>query len=327
MAPRRGFTRVLIGAIVAAVAVLLGGIWLGGHPGDLPSPLRSHFFDNRPSESVLVQALGVLSTRYYRPIDRSRVIDDALAGMVAGLDDRYSRYIEPSAQRATADDSGAEAPAEIPVVTSTILTVRDVHIGYVRLRTFSDGSGDEVRAEVENVMHAHARALILDLRENGGGLISQAIDITSLFLHHGTIMSAVERGQPRRVYSAHGDAIAPRIPMAVLVDRGTASAAEIVAAALQEHGRATIVGTRTYGKGVFQLTLPLSNDGALDITIGQFFTPNGHNLGGGGDPAEAGIAPNVIAGGEPGAPADEALTAAERTVAAEVDRARAPARG
>jgi carboxyl-terminal processing protease len=96
--------------------------------------------------------------------------------------------------------------------------------------------------------------------------------------------------------------------MVVLVDHGTASAAEIVTAALQERGRAEVVGTETYGKGVFQVTEPLVNGGAVDITVGKYFTPDGHNLGGGGARPGPGITPNVYA------PPDEALAAAERTV-------------
>jgi len=128
-------------------------------------------------------------------------------------------------------------------------------------------------------------------------------------------MSAVERNQPRRVYEANGDAIAAHIPLVVLVDHGTASSAEIVTAALQDHGRAEVVGTHTYGKGVFQITEPLNNGGAIDLTIGQFFTPDGRNLGGGGARQGAGITPNVYAPAE----GDQALTVAGRTVAAKVE--------
>jgi carboxyl-terminal processing protease len=106
--------------------------------------------------------------------------------------------------------------------------------------------------------------------------------------------------------------------MVVLVDRGTASAAEIVTGALKDRGRAKVVGTHTYGKGVFQEIEPLPNGGALDITVGEYFTPNGTNLGGGGVREGTGIAPNVYAADNPHTRADEALQTAERTVAAEV---------
>ena len=104
----------------------------------------------------------------------------------------------------------------------------------------------------------------------------------------------------------------------MLVDQGTASSAEIVTAALPDHGRARIVGTHTYGKGVFQITEPLNNGGALDLAVGQFFTPDGRNLGGGGAAQGAGITPDVYAATNPGGHGDEPLAVAERTVAAEL---------
>jgi carboxyl-terminal processing protease len=106
--------------------------------------------------------------------------------------------------------------------------------------------------------------------------------------------------------------------MVVLVDRGTASAAEIVTGALQDRHRALVVGTHTYGKGVFQEIQPLPNGGALDITVGEYFTPSGRNLGGGGVREGAGVKPNVYAASNPRARRDGALVSAERAVAAQV---------
>lgn len=207
------------------------------------------------------------------------------------------------------------AQISLPVVSSKIETVHGRKLGYARLATFSEGSSVALRRAVRRLQGQGAEGLVLDLRGNGGGLIREAITVASIFIAHGTIMSAVERGEGRRVYDAHGDAIAAHIPLVVLVDHGTASSAEIVTAALQDHGRAKVVGVRTHGKGVFQLTLPLSNGGALDISIGEFFTPDGRNLGpGGGD--GAGVAPNVDV--PESASKDEALSVAERTVAEEV---------
>jgi carboxyl-terminal processing protease len=388
----------VLGGILATILVLLVGIWLGGHPSVLPAPLRARVFEARRPEIATEQALNILTTRYFRPLERSKLVDLGLSGMVAGLEDPYSHYLDPSAYQARSEpeaprigigidikpepkglritgvvegspaaraglergdlivkvgstslaDRGDDysldlirgpegttatltvkrgetervvsvvrAKFVVPVTSSRIITDDGVRIGYLRLTGFSEGAGDELRAEVKSVLHTNARALILDLRGNGGGLIDQAINVASIFIAHGTIMSAEERGQPTRVYTARGDAIAPETPLVVLVDRGTASSAEIVTAALQDHHRAKVVGTRTYGKGVFQQTLQLVNGGALDITIGQFFTPNGHNLGDGVHQG-TGIVPNVEAPEDSHAPVDEALAIAERTVAAEV---------
>src|SRR6202042_2425232 len=161
--------------------------------------------------------------------------------------------------------------------------------------SFTEGSGAEVRSQVQQVLHQGARALILDLRENGGGLLEEAVNVASIFIPDGTIVSTDGRAQPRQVYLAKGGAISTKIPMVVLVDSGTASAAEIVTGALQDRGRAKVVGTHTYGKGVFQEIEPLANGGALDFTVGEYFTPNGRNLGGGGVKQGKGIQPNVYA--------------------------------
>ena len=146
----------------------------------------------------------------------------------------------------------------------------------------------------------------------------EAVNVASIFIPNGTIVSTDGRAQPREVYMAKGDAIATSQPMVVLVDSGTASAAEIVTGALKDRGRATVVGTHTYGKGVFQEIEQLSNGGALDFTVGEYFTPDGQNLGGGGVKRGPGIQPTVYAYTKPTAKTDNALTAAERTVAAKL---------
>jgi carboxyl-terminal processing protease len=208
------------------------------------------------------------------------------------------------------------ARVAVPVASGSIVSYHGVPIGSLRLTTFSSGSGAELRADVAKVLRRHPRALILDLRENGGGLLDEAVNVSSIFVPDGTIVTTRGRSQPTQVFTAKGNAIAPRIPMVVLVDRNTASAAEIVTGALRDRGRATVVGTHTYGKGVFQEILPMPNGGALDITVGEYFTPNGQNLGGGGVREGKGIQPAVYASDKPGAPGDQALTVAEQTVTA-----------
>jgi carboxyl-terminal processing protease len=181
-----------------------------------------------------------------------------------------------------------------PVVESETKTVHRVKLGVVALATFSPGAHGEVREAVEHELHKGARGIVFDLRANGGGLVEEARLIASIFIAHGTIVSTRGRTQPSETITAVGDAISSQIPVVVLVDHNTASSAEIVTAALQDHHRATVVGTHTFGKGVFQEEEPLSNGGALDITVGEYFTPNGRNLGGGGVKQGAGITPEVL---------------------------------
>ncbi len=204
------------------------------------------------------------------------------------------------------------------VASGRVVTFHRLRIGYLELSTFEvSGAGAQLRSQVDNVLHDGAHALILDLRANGGGQINEAVDVASIFIPDGTVVSTDGRSQPRQVYVAKGGAISTSIPMVVLVDRGTASAAEIVTAALQDRHRAKVVGTRTYGKGIFQEVDPLSNGGALDITVGEYFTPSGRNLGAGGVKRGPGIAPDVYASTSPRSRVDSALAAAERTVAAQ----------
>jgi carboxyl-terminal processing protease len=181
-----------------------------------------------------------------------------------------------------------------PVVASSTRTLRGVKLGVVRLAAFTEGAHGEVRDAIEHELHGGARGIVFDLRANGGGLVEEARLIASIFLPKGAIVVSTRgRTQPSQTLTAAGDPIPARVPVVVLVDGGTASASEIVTAALQDHRRATVTGTHTFGKGVFQEEEPLSNGGALDITVGEYFTPNGRNLGGGGVRQGAGIDPEV----------------------------------
>ena len=165
----------------------------------------------------------------------------------------------------------------------------------MRLAGFTSGSGDDVKAAVQKELKGGAKAIVLDLRHNGGGLLNEAVGVSSVFLKDGRVVSTKGRARPEHVYNATGGAIPDNIPVVVLVDEGSASASEIVTGALQDRKRAKVVGTRTFGKGVFQEIERLENGGALDITVGEYFTPSGRNLGGGGVRKGAGITPDIQA--------------------------------
>jgi carboxyl-terminal processing protease len=203
-----------------------------------------------------------------------------------------------------------------PVVASETRTLHGVKLGVVALAIFSAGAHAEVREAVEHELHLGARGIVFDLRGNGGGLVEEARLIASIFIPKGTIVTTRGRTQPSETLTAAGDAISSAIPVVVLVDEDTASASEIVTAALQDHHRATVVGTHTFGKGVFQEEEPLSNGGALDITVGEYFTPDGRNLGGGGVKQGAGITPEVLV--PHGVDSPHGLEVALKTLAAKV---------
>jgi carboxyl-terminal processing protease len=156
-------------------------------------------------------------------------------------------------------------------------------IALVRLLLFNEKSDKELRAAVEQATRNGARALVLDLRDNPGGLLSQAVGVADLFLDKGVIVSTKDRHGGTRSWSAKGPGTllepAAKHPMAVLVNRGSASASEIVAAALQDHHRATIVGERSYGKGSVQKVFPIPRDhAAVKLTTEVWLTPNGKNI-------------------------------------------------
>ena len=200
------------------------------------------------------------------------------------------------------------ARISVPVVSSRIANAGGERAAYIALSTFGPRTAHvEVANALQRLKRRKAKGIVFDLRGNGGGLVSEAQLIASMFLEDGTIVTTRGRAvEPLRL-EAIGDAIAGDLPAVVLVDRNTASASEIVAGALQDRKRATLVGTRTFGKGVFQEVMPLDNGGALDITVGQYFLPSGRNLGGTGTKPGSGIKPDVEAEDDPDTQRDEAL--------------------
>jgi carboxyl-terminal processing protease len=202
------------------------------------------------------------------------------------------------------------AEIAVPVVSSKVFDRGGEELGYVRLAAFSEGAHGFLRRAVEKVRREGARGLVLDLRANGGGLLQEAVLAASIFLPEGTVVVTTEsRTQGDAAYEARGGNL-PAQPTIVLIDGGTASAAEILAAALADEAGAAVVGEQSFGKGVFQQEVGLSNGGALKLTIGEYFTPDGTNLGGNGIP------PDVPAGDRPSTRRDEALNRALQTLAA-----------
>jgi carboxyl-terminal processing protease len=159
----------------------------------------------------------------------------------------------------------------------------------LRIVAFTSGVGRWVRARVREAAHQHLRGIVLDLRDNPGGLLTEAVETASAFLASGPVVSYVQRGSSPDVLNALGGGNTA-IPLVVLVDGGTASAAEIVAGALQDRGRAVIVGSQTFGKGSVQAPNQLSDGSDIELTVGHYLTPDGRSLDG------VGISPDVLVG-------------------------------
>ncbi len=167
----------------------------------------------------------------------------------------------------------------------------------IRISTFTRGVGAAVRKAVLSSPTSDQPApagVVIDLRGNPGGLLTEAVEVASAFLDGGAVVSYEKRGEPVHHLDAIGDGDTS-VPLVVLVDEGTASAAEVVAAALQDRNRAVIVGTRTYGKGSVQEPRALSDGSAIELTVGRYLTPSGRSLDG------VGIEPDVVVATRAGA--------------------------
>jgi len=190
---------------------------------------------------------------------------------------------------------GVDQPLEITITRATIeipvieYEMLDNNIGYIYLSQFSVNAGEEVRKALNDLMAQNPQGLILDLRDNTGGFLDAAFDVTSAFIEVGPIMIEETGDGAKQTYSAYGNAIAPDIPLVVLVNGGSASASEITAGAIQDRGRGMLVGTTTYGKGSVQNWIELEGDnGAIRVTIARWLTPNGKQIN------DIGLTPDVV---------------------------------
>ena len=186
--------------------------------------------------------------------------------------------------------------AKIIKIIREIIEVRSViskqiqnKIGYIRLRAFNENSGSQLKNEISEIeKNKKTVGYILDLRNNPGGLLSEAVKISDFFLNDGEIVSTNGRKsrENRKFFAQKGDKINGK-PLIVLINNGSASAAEIVAGALQDHKRAVLLGEATYGKGSVQSIIPLKNKGAIRLTVSKYYLPSGKSI------SEVGVIPDI----------------------------------
>ncbi len=174
---------------------------------------------------------------------------------------------------------------EIPSVVSKML---DDNIAYIQLVNFGDKTHADLKNQLKDLLKNNPRGIILDLRNNGGGYLNTAIEVTSEFVSESPLMIEEFGDGTRTTYKAKPNGIATKIPMVVLINEGSASASEIMAGAIQDYGRAILVGKQSYGKGSVQNWIPLKNDqGAVRVTIARWLTPKERQIN------EIGLAPDV----------------------------------
>jgi carboxyl-terminal processing protease len=193
----------------------------------------------------------------------------------------------------------------VPSLRARLVQFRGTKIGYIRLVSFPDAAAERIKQATETLVRRGARGIVLDLRDNPGGLLTQAVRTVSVFLDDGVVCTVSGLHQDETTYDVSGQAPYPSIPLVVAVNHGSASAAEIVAAALQDHERAVVIGHRTYGKASVQSIRPLSHGTALKLTTAMYRTPAGRDLTG------EGVHPKVRVVDDPLTDVDEVLRSAE----------------
>ena len=380
-------------ALFCAIVLLVAGLWLGGHPENLPDPVRDAFVDD--DRALRAEIVDEIKANFYKPVKDDQLDESSLKGIVEGLNDQFSTYLTPEEAKVLREKTSGqfngvgmnvekdprglrvldllEGPAKragirkgeyitavngrpIARVSSEVAVARiqgpagprvrrevvnrnrpkprthnlrrerivvnavkgrlsereGKRLAVVELNSFSRGAHGELRRQIDQQLARGAQGILLDLRGNPGGLLNEAVLVSSVFIEDGLVTYTKGRSKPRRNYEAEGSAIATNIPVVVLVDGGSASASEIVAGALRDRKRATVVGTRTFGKGVFQDVKELPNGGILDITVGEYFLPSGENIG------KKGVRPRVRAADDPDTNRDEAMSGALGTLAKQV---------
>jgi carboxyl-terminal processing protease len=256
----------------------------------------------KPIEGSPARDAGILAGDQIVAIDGVEIGAD-LAGAIAGMRGASGSLVHLSIRRETIapllEFSLRRAEVQVHSVTATTL---EPGYGYLRISTFSDTTPEDLKRAILNLKRDNndkIQGLVLDLRNNPGGVLESGVAVADDFLDSGVIVTADGRTPEARfeMDATPGDLI-EGAPLVVLVNAGSASASEIVAGALKDHGRALLIGRRTYGKGSVQTVMPLARGGAVKLTTSRYFTPSGASIHG------KGLMPDLLEAGTGAAPAD-----------------------
>jgi carboxyl-terminal processing protease len=372
----------------------LGGYFAGWYVhGDVGSLTTAQRDSARKAGDLQQRIIEELQSRYYQPVDVSKLSQAGVDGTLEALDDPYTVYLTPKENRAlqmtesgqysgigaslqkksgglvitnvfpgspaakaglkpgdvilTADgkavaDEDLDAAVarikgdegttvrlevrpkggdttreltltrrriEIPQTSKKMEKAGDVKVGYVRLFSFAELAARDVRSDVDALAERGAQAFVFDLRYNPGGLLTQAVDVSNVFMQ-GLVTTTEGYNSPSEAYTAEGP-VATDKPMVLLVNEYSASASEIVTGALKDSDRATVVGTRTFGKGLVQTVVRMGGGSALKLTIAVYLTPDGTDIN------KKGIVPDIVVKDDPKTKKDEVLQRALAYIAAQ----------
>lgn len=254
-----------------------------------------------PLDGTPAKRAGIKGGDVITHVDGHSILDKPLRDVVADLRGPVGSHVVLTIKRSSRDSF------ELPLIRDTIRM--DVvkwrlegEFGYLRIASFTENTADEVEDSVRQIrQHLGGRlaGLVIDLRNNPGGLLVESVAVSDAFIDSGDIVSTKGRKSRQRYQATAGD-IAAGLPIVVLINKGSASAAEILAGALKDHGRAILVGTRSYGKGTVQTVIPMGQGTAMKLTTAKYFRPLGESV-------EGGIPPDVEAEDDVATEADEGL--------------------
>jgi carboxyl-terminal processing protease len=254
----------------------------------------------RPGDVILRIDGAVLADQ---PFERALTLIKGKPGTVVRL-----RVRRPP-RKAAFDVEIVRREIDVPPISARLMRVRKQKVAYIRVFTFSADAAHQLTTATSRLVARGATGAIIDLRDNPGGLLSQAVDVASIFIGDGVVCRTAGLHEEEHTYRVTGFPTHPKLPLVVLVNGGSASAAEIVAGALVDQDRATLIGQRTFGKASVQTVAPLLNGRALKLTTAKYVTPAGADITG------VGLHPSVEAVDNPvTAERDEAVQIARRTI-------------
>jgi carboxyl-terminal processing protease len=243
-----------------------------------------------PIDDTPASRAGIKAGDYIVKIDGEQVQGKSLMEAVNLMRGNVGSPIEITIRRKGSKKAKVyKIEREVIEIKSVVSKIIDYKIGYIRLSSFNQNSGAQLNEEIAKFeKNKKIVGYIFDLRNNPGGLLSQAVKISNFFLDDGEIVSTKGRKERenRKFFAKKGDKINGK-PLVVLINNGSASASEIVAGALQNHKRAVLLGITTFGKGSVQSIIPLKNRGALRLTISKYYLPSGKSI------SEIGISPDI----------------------------------